>query len=222
MRARIVAERSRNRLLCGEAATLSDAELLASLLGNGVRGPVALQMAEHALQEMGGLRGLLGASRKDFCRQPGLGTGRFALMQAALELSRRYAFAELRAADAMNSPGLAESYLMRRIGDLGHEVFCVLFLDSQHRVIRCEEMFRGTLDAASVYPREVVKRALHHNAAALILAHNHPSGLAEPSSADRRITERLVQALGLVDIRVLDHIVVGHGAVVSFSRRGLI
>lgn len=212
----------RHKLLTGEAGALSDTELLASFLGNGLRGRTAMQIARGALANFGGLRGLLGAGHEEFCQQAGLGAGQFARIQAALELSRRYAFAEMRAADAMNCPGLAENYLMRRIGDLGHEVFCVLFLDSQHRVIRCEEMFRGTLDAASVYPREVVKRALHHNAAALILAHNHPSGVAEPSSADRRITERLIQALGLVDIRVLDHLVIGHGAVVSFSRRGLL
>lgn len=212
----------RKQLIQGEAAALSDSELISIFLGNGTRGQSAEEIARCALASMGGLRGLLGASSQEFCQQAGLGAGRFVLLQAALELSRRHAYAEMRAAEAMDSPGLAENYLMKRIGDLTHEVFCVLFLDSQHRVIRCEEMFRGTLDAASVYPREVVKRALHYNAAALILAHNHPSGVAEPSSADRRITERLTQALGLVDIRVLDHIVVGHGAVVSFSRRGLL
>lgn len=209
------------RVLRDEAGTLTDAELLALLLGNGTRIQSAECIAQNALENLGGLRALLGASRPEFCQQTGLGPGRFARMRAALEISRRHAFTQMCAADAVNSPGLAEGYLMQRIGDLGHEVFCVLFLDSQHRLIHCEEMFRGTLDAACVYPREVVKRALHHNAAALILAHNHPSGVAEPSSADRRITERLIQALALVDIRVLDHIVVGHGAVVSFSRRGL-
>lgn len=215
-------ERPREKLLSDGASTLSDAELVGLFIGHGFGGCNAVEVARQALLGMGGLRGLLSASQSDFCQQAGLGVARFALMQAALELSRRCLYAEMQASDALNSPGLAEQYLMTRIGDLGHEVFCVLFLNSQHRVIRCEEMFRGTLDAASVYPREVVKRALHHNAAALILAHNHPSGVAEPSSADRRMTERLIQALGLVDIRVLDHIVVGHGTVVSFSRRGLL
>lgn len=215
-------ERPREKLLARGAGSLSDAELVAVFLGAGFRGCTAVDVARRALSHFGGLRALLGASQTDFSAQAGLGVARFALMQAALELSRRCVFEEMQSADAMNSPGIAEEYLLRRLGDRSREIFCVLFLDSQHRVLDCEEMFMGTLDGASVYPREVVKRALQHNAAALILAHNHPSGVAEPSQADRRITERLVQALALVEIRVLDHLVIGRGAVVSFSRRGLI
>lgn len=215
-------ERPREKLLLQGAQALSDAELLAIFLRTGLPGKSAVDLARELLQEFGSLRGLLTADQQSFCKPAGLGTAKFAQLQAVLEMARRHLAEQLQKGDALTSPDLTRRYLSSRLRDRDHEVFVCLFLDNQNRVIRYDEMFRGTIDGAAVYPREVVKRALSLGAAAVILAHNHPSGVAEPSRADRSITERLQQALGLVDIRVLDHLVVGDGEVVSFAERGWI
>jgi DNA repair protein RadC len=215
-------ERPREKLLLQGAAALSDAELLAIFLRTGVAGQTAVDLARNLLHEFGGLRQLLGADLQRFCRGKGLGVAKFTQLQAVLEMSHRYLQQQLRENDALTSPADTRRYLQARLRHYPHEVFSCLFLDNRHRVICFEELFRGTIDGASVHPREVVKRALKHNAAALILAHNHPSGVAEPSQADRHITAHLKQALSLVDIRVLDHIVIGEGEPVSLAERGLL
>ena len=215
-------ERPREKLLLSGPARLSDAELLAIFLRTGLPGKSAVDLARELLSDFGGLRPLLMASQTEFCKPLGLGTAKFAQLQAVLEMARRHLAQELKRGDALTSPEHTRRYLQAQLRDRDHEVFVVLLLDNQNRVVEYHELFRGTIDAASVYPREVVKLALNKGAAAVILAHNHPSGVAEPSSADRLITERLVQALGLVDIRVLDHLIVGDGVTVSFAERGLI
>lgn len=213
-------ERPREKLLTLGAQALSDAELLAIFLRVGVKGRSAVDLARDLLSRFGGLRPLLEANQSAFCQAHGLGAAKFAQLQATLELSRRHLAAQLARGNALTSPALVRHYLRSQLRHLGHEEFAVLFLDTQHRIIRYEALFRGTLDSASVYPRDVAKRALELNAGAVILAHNHPSGVAEPSDADRRITERLSQALGLFDVRVLDHFVVGDADVISFAERG--
>jgi DNA repair protein RadC len=217
-----LAERPREKLLNLGPAALSDAELLAIFLRIGCAGKSAVDLARELLQEFGGLRPLLEATQTDFCRGLGLGNAKYAQLQAVLEMARRHLSAALQAGDALTSPVLVRQYLSARLRHQQREIFAVLFLDNQHRVICYEELFQGTIDGASVYPREVVKAALARNAAAVILAHNHPSGIAEPSQADKRITERLQAALELVDIRVIDHMVVGDGEVVSFAERGFL
>lgn len=214
------AERPREKLLTRGPAALSDAELLAIFLRTGCAGKSAVDLARELLAEFGGLRPLLEASQAAFCRGQGLGSAKFAQLQAVLEMARRHLSASLEAGDSLTSPDLVRQYLSAQLRHRPHEVFAALFLDNQHRLRAFDELFQGTIDGASVYPREVVKRALTHNAAAVILAHNHPSGVAEPSQADRRITERLREALDLVGVRVLDHMVVGDGEVVSFAERG--
>jgi DNA repair protein RadC len=214
-------ERPREKLLQRGAQALSDAELLAIFLRTGVQGKTAVDLARELLAEFGGLRPLLQADRRRFCRARGLGDAKYAQLQAVLEMGRRHLAEGLSRGAAIQDPQAVQRFLSARLRDHAHEVFACLFLDTRHRVIAFEELFRGTIDGASVHPREVVRRALHHNAAALILAHNHPSGVAEPSEADRRITRRLKDALALVDVRVLDHVVVGDGAV-SFAERGWI
>ena len=215
-------ERPRERLLNLGAGALSDAELLAIFLRTGLPGKSAVELARELLQRFGGLRAMLGASRREFCRQPGLGDAKYVQLQATVEMARRHMQERLQRGDALTSPADTRRFLTARLRDYGHEVFACLFLDNRHRVIKFEELFRGTIDAASVYPREVVKQALACNAAAVILAHNHPSGVAEPSNADRSLTRRLMDALALVDVRLLDHFVVGDGEPVSFAERGLI
>jgi DNA repair protein RadC len=215
-------ERPREKLLSKGAAALSDAELLAIFLRTGVPGQTAVDLARNLLQEFGGLRQMLAADQRQFCRGKGLGQTKYTQLQAVMEMSRRYLQQQLEASDALTSPLATRRYLQSRLRHYPHEVFSCLFLDNRHRVIAFEELFRGTIDGASVYPREVVKRALSHNAAALILAHNHPSGVTEPSQADRQITAHLKQALSLVDVRVLDHIVIGEGEPVSLAERGWI
>jgi len=217
-----LAERPREKLLALGPAALSDAELLAIFLRIGCAGKSAVDLARELLVDFGGLRPLLEASQADFCRGLGLGSAKYAQLQAVLEMAHRHLQASLQAGDLLTSPQLVRQYLSARLRHQPREVFCVLFLDNQHRLLACEDLFFGTIDGASVYPREVVKRALARNAAAVILAHNHPSGIAEPSQADRRITERLREALELVEIRVLDHMVVGDAEVVSFAERGLL
>jgi DNA repair protein RadC len=216
------AERPREKLLNLGPRALSDAELLAIFLRIGVAGKSAVDLARDLLQHYGGLRQLLEASQFDFCKGLGLGNAKYAQLQAVLEMGRRHLSASMKAGDLLTSPELVRQYLSAQLRHQPREVFAVLFLDSQNRLIAYEELFFGTIDGASIYPREVVRRAMIHNAASLILAHNHPSGVAEPSQADQRITQRLQAALELVDIRVLDHMVVGDLDVVSFAERGLI
>ena len=217
-----VAERPREKLLKRGAESLSDAELLAIFLRTGAPGLTAVDLARTLLNDFGSLRALLDADVRQFCLGHGLGTAKYAQLQAVLEMSRRHLQEALERGEALTSPQLTRRYLLACLRDKRQEQFGCLFLDSQHRVIVFETLFYGTIDAACVYPREVVKKCLQHNAAAVILAHNHPSGVAEPSQADQRITRRLVDALALVDIRVLDHFVVGDGEVVSFAERGLL
>ena len=214
-------ERPREKLLALGSEALSDAELLAIFLRTGIRGKTAVDLSNDLLEGFSGLRHLLMADQQDFCEHNGLGPAKYAQLQAVLEMARRYLSAGLQRGDSLTSPQETRQYLSSQLRDYTHEVFAVLFLDQRHRVIQFEEMFRGTIDGASVYPREVVKKALEHNAAAVIFAHNHPSGVAEPSQSDERITRRLKDALALVDIRVLDHFVVGD-EVVSFAERGLL
>jgi DNA repair protein RadC len=215
-----LAERPREKLLARGPGALSDAELLAIFLRTGINGMTAVDLARDLLNDWGGLRPLLAADRRQFCARRGLGTAKYAELQAVLEMARRHLHEQLQREDALDNPDVTRRYLLSRLRHLGHEVFACLFLDNRHRVIAFEELFQGTIDGASVHPREVVKRALQHNAAAVILAHNHPSGVAEPSHADLRITRRLVESLALVDIRVLDHFVIGDGAGVSLAERG--
>ena len=215
-------ERPREKLLQKGAASLSDAELLAIFLRTGVTGQSAVDLARGLLVRFGNLTKLFSASEKDFCDMHGMGQAKFVQLQAVLEMSQRALKEEMQRGDALNSPGAVRDYLQLLLGGRQQEVFLVLFLDTQHRVIASEELFHGTLSQTSVYPREVVKRALAHNAAAVILAHNHPSGVAEPSQSDQHLTAALKQALGLVDVRVLDHFVVAVGQVLSFAEKGLI
>jgi DNA repair protein RadC len=220
IRAWPVDERPRERLLARGAAVLSDAELIAIFLRTGLPGKSAVDLARELLARFGSLRGLLNADATTLCTCPGLGPAKYALLQAALEMARRHLGEQLTRGDALNDPAATRRFLQARLRDRTQEVFACLYLDNQHRVLGFEELFRGTLDGASVYPREVVKAALKHNAAALIFAHNHPSGIAEPSAADRSLTQRLRAALALVDIRVLDHLVIGDGEIVSLAERG--
>lgn len=215
-------ERPREKLLQRGAASLSDAELLAIFLRTGVPGKTAVDLARDLLNRFGSLRALLNADLKQFCEGEGLGQAKYAQLQATVEMARRHFSEILQRGSALENPAQTRDYLMARLRDYSFEVFSCLYLDNRHRVIQFEELFRGTINGASVHPREVVKKALGHNAAAVIFAHNHPSGVAEPSAADREITRQLTAALALVDVRVLDHVVVGDGATVSFAERGLI
>jgi len=215
-------ERPREKLLAHGPGGLTDAELLAVLFGSGCRGKSAVDLGGSLLREFGSLRGLLTADRGRCSNTPGLGHRRYGLLQAALELSRRHYMQEVAAQPVLDSPAATRVFLVAKLRDLPYEVFCALFLDNRHRLIACDELFRGTIDGASVHPREVVRQALCRNAAAVILAHNHPSGVAEPSQADELITLRLREALGLVDIRVLDHLIVGDSRCVSLAERGVL
>jgi DNA repair protein RadC len=215
------AERPRERLLAHGPAALSDAELLALFLGSGVRGKSALDVARELLACFGRVSRVLSSSHVELCAVPGVGTAKSAQISAVMELARRALAEEMRVRDSLTSPAAVRGYLRLRMQDLGHESFYGVFLDAQNRVICAEELFRGTLTQTSVYPREVVKHALRHNAAALILAHNHPSGVAEPSIQDQALTRTIAEALALVDIKVLDHFIVAPGACLSFAERGL-
>ena len=212
----------REKLLSHGPQSLTDAELLAIFLRTGTQGMNVLALSDHLIKEFGSLRSLFSADVESFCQHKGLGIAKYVQLQASLEMTQRYLVETLKRGDALTSPEQTKLYLSGILRDKQREEFHVLFLDNQHRVICSEPLFQGTIDSASVYPREIVKRSLEHNAAALILAHNHPSGVAEPSQSDRRITRRISDALALVDIRVLDHFVVGDGEVVSFAERGWI
>ncbi len=214
--------RPREKLASLGAGALADVELLALLLRTGLAGESVLALAQRVLDSSGGLRGLLHAQPADLARVKGLGPAKRAEIAAVLELARRALAQQLAAEPVFDAPSRVKEYLKLQLAARPHEVFAVLFLDAQNRLLAFEEMFRGTLTQTSVYPREVVKRALEMRAAAVILAHNHPSGAAEPSRADEYLTQTLKSALALVDVRVLDHLVVAHASVVSFAERGLL
>lgn len=214
-------ERPREKLLLKGATALSDAELLAIFLRTGIAGISAVDLSRQLLTEFGSLRALLTAPQNEFCQHKGLGNAKYAQLQAVMEMANRHFSETLKRKDCLTSPVDTMAYLHSQLRDRKHEVFACVMLDNRNRVIVFREMFRGTIDGASVYPREVVKQALADNAAGVILAHNHPSGIAEPSQADLAITERLKKALELVDIRVLDHVIIGDETL-CFSERGLI
>jgi len=213
-------QRPRERLIRHGAAALSDAELLAVFLRVGVTGKSAVDLGRDMVSRFGSLNGLFSASLQDFSSVNGLGPAKYAQLQAVLELAKRALAEELQAGVRLDSPHTVKQYLQLSMGRKAHESFTVLFLDVKNRLIACEELFRGTLTQASVYPREVVKAALAHNAAALLLAHNHPSGSPEPSAADHSLTHALKTALALVDVRVLDHFVVAGSQMYSFAEHG--
>lgn len=215
-----LAERPREKLLQQGAGSLSNAELLAIFLRTGVKGRTAVDLGRDLLNQHRGLRPLLTAKQEDFCAQKGLGAAKYAQLQAALELGRRFLRESLEARESLTDTTASKDYLCALLRDVPHEVFACLYLDNRHRVITYEQLFRGTIDSASVHPREVVKRCLETNTAALIIAHNHPSGCSEPSRADIQITRRLKEALALMDIRLLDHIIVADGDPYSFAERG--
>ena len=214
------AERPREKLLEQGAASLSDAELLAIFLRTGVSGKSAVDLARHLLVQFGSLRTLLEADLKAFSAQLGLGSAKFAQLQAVLEMARRHLAERLRHSSVLENPLAVRDYLKSMLRHEPHEVFGCLFLDSKHRVLAFESLFRGSIDCTSVHPRQVVKRALAHNAAALILCHNHPSGNTDPSQADRMLTKRLQDALEMIDVRVLDHFIVGDGDPLSMAEYG--
>ena len=215
-------ERPREKLLNLGAVNLSDAELLAIFLRTGVRGHSAVDLARDLLQHFGDLRKLLTASSKEFCEAYGLGIAKYVQLQAVLELTKRHYECKLKRSDPLTDPHTTRNYLMLCLRDEPIEKFSALLLDNRHRVIEYVTLSSGTLNQASVHPREVVRTALDKHAAAIIFAHNHPSGISEPSSADKRLTNRLKDALALVDIRVLDHFIIGDGECTSFAERGLL
>ncbi|WP_225775785.1 RadC family protein [Pseudomonas sp. Marseille-Q5115] len=216
-----VAERPREKLLSRGAQVLSDAELLAIFLRTGVKGFSAVDLARRLLDEMGGLRGLLQADLPTFSGHLGLGEAKYAQLQAVLEIARRHLAEQLKRDSALENSTAVRDYLKAMLRHEPHEVFACLYLDSRHRVLGFEALFQGSIDSASVYPRQVVKRALAHNAAALILCHNHPSGVSEPSQADRHLTRRIKEALAYIDVKVLDHFIIGEGEPLSMAELGL-
>ncbi len=215
-------ERPREKLVKNGATSLSDTELLAIFLRTGIAGKSAVDLARDLLKQFGSLTNLFAANQRTFCLLPGIGTAKYTQLQAVLEMARRALGDELKNGDIMNSPELVRNYLRLTLQNKEHEIFLGIFLDTRNRTIATEELFNGTLTQTSVYPREVIKRALHHNAAAIIFAHNHPSGVAEPSQADKTLTATLKQTLALIDVKVLDHFIVGNGTTLSFAENGLI
>jgi DNA repair protein RadC len=211
-----VAERPREKLLARGAQGLSDAELVALLLGSGTRGRSAL------IEEFGSLREMLSADRQRWEGRPGVGMAKYAALMASIEISRRYLMEPLRETSALSTTEATCRFLVAQLRDRHYEVFCCIFLDNRHRMLAFEEIFRGTIDGANVYPREIVRQTLLYNAASVIVAHNHPSGAIEPSLADEGVTKRLRQALALIDVRLLDHFIVGEGRCYSFSEHGLL
>ena len=214
-------ERPREKLLTRGADALSDAELLALLLGSGIPGCSAVAMARSLLKDFGCLRDLLN-SRLSRWRRKGIGAARYAAVQAAVELAKRYLLEEMRIGAPLGTPRATYRYLQAQLRDRPYEVFCCLYLDNRHRLIAFEELFRGTVDCAQVHPREVLRQTLLHNASALIVAHNHPSGVPEPSPADDFITRRLKDLLTLMDVRLVDHVIVGDGGCYSFAEHGIL
>lgn len=215
-------ERPREKLLSKGPAALSDAELLAIFLCTGLQGKTAIDLSRDLMTNHDGLRGLVETDSKTFCKTKGLGLAKYCQIQAAIELGKRYLHENLLKKDVLSSPNDTKKYLLAQLRAYPYEVFGCLYLDNRHQIISFDKMFNGTIDGASVYPREVVKQALTRNAAAVIFAHNHPSGVAEPSLSDKKITRRLQDALALVDIRVLDHFIIGENTAVSFAEQGLI
>jgi DNA repair protein RadC len=216
------AERPREKLIELGAEALSDAELLAIFLRVGVVGKSAVDLARDLLNQFGSLNGIFAATERELSQVHGIGTSKYVQLQAIFEMSRRALSEQLQTRDVLNSPQAVRDYLVLKLGSLTKEVFLVLFLDTQNRLLATEEMFSGSLKETSVYPREVVKRALHHNAASVIFAHNHPTGIAQQSQADELLTKQLKQALDLVDVRVLDHFIVAGNNTLSFSECGLL
>lgn len=215
-------ERPREKLREHGASTLSDSELLAVFLQTGCRGKTALDLARDMIRQFDGLVGILGATEEELCSCQGVGREKAARFAAMKELAQRHMLERIKSRDILNSSKATREYLRAKFRDCRSEVFSCLFLNNQHHVVKLEELFQGTIDGAAVYPREVVRRCLYHNAAAVILAHNHPSGVAEPSQADIAITKKLKAALATIEVRVLDHLVIGNSMVVSFAERGLI
>lgn len=215
-------ERPREKLLAKGANALSNAEILSIFLRTGYAGNSAIGLARDLLQQFGGLRQLIDSEPDEFCAIKGIGNAKYVQIQAAIELGKRYIQAELQDNDAFTSPTLTREFLTLKLRGYPYEVFACLYLDNRHRLIRFEELFQGTIDNAQVHAREVVRSAIKHNAAAVIFAHNHPSGVAEPSQSDISLTKNLRQALALIEIRVLDHVVIGNGEAVSLAERGLI
>ena len=215
-------ERPRERLLQQGSDALSDAEILAVLLGGGLSGLPAVELARQLMSHFGGIRGTLNAEPGELTRVRGLGNARVAVLIAARECGKRYLRERLKPGVTIGSPADSREFLLATLRDRPHEVFCCLFLDNRHRVLAFDELFRGTIDSAAVYPREIVKQALVRNAAAVILAHNHPSGVAEPSQSDQLITRRIRDALALIDVRLLDHFVIGDNSCVSLASRGML
>jgi len=217
-----VNERPREKLLNHGASSLSDAELLAIFLRVGIRGKTALDLARDLINHYGTLKSLLMSSEDDFCTFPGMGPAKYVQLQASLEMSKRYFHNEMCESDIINSPEASKQFLRSALAGKQYEVFACLYLDTQHKILGFEELFRGTLDSASVYPREVVQSVLKKGAAAVILCHNHPSGSTTASHADIQLTERLKKALELIDVRVLDHMIVADHKVMSFAEQGLL
>ncbi len=215
-------ERPRERLLNQDASVLSDAELVALFVGQGLPGCNAVELARSWLKDSGSLRSLLNRDRKQFKQLAGAGDARYVLLQAALELGRRYLAEQLAVGAALNNPDDVKRYLQTQLAGQVREHFGCLFLDAQHRVIEWRVLFSGTINAAAVYPRVIVQEALELNCSAIILAHNHPSGVSEPSLADQQITDRIIAALDLVDIRVLDHLIIAGNQTLSFAERGFL
>jgi len=215
-------ERPRERILSAGTAALSDAELLAILLGRGTTGMTAVDLGRTLLERFGGMRGALNAGREKLAAVRGMGNAKIAVLIATRECGCRYLQESVAPGQEIKSPADSRQFLLAKLRDRPHEIFCCMFLDNRHRVLAFEELFRGTIDAAPVYPREIVKYALSCNAAAVILAHNHPSGVAEPSQSDEAITRRIREALELIDVRLLDHFVIGGNRCVSLAARGLL
>jgi DNA repair protein RadC len=215
-------ERPREKLLARGADALSDAELLAIFLRTGLKGQSALDLARSLLQHYGGLKPLLSAKRSDFCAQKGMGDAKYCQLQASMEMSKRYFRDEMREEAVITNPDTCKRYVRQALANRQHETFALFYLNTQHMILCFEELFQGTIDAASVYPREVVRSVLDKGAAAVILCHNHPSGSTTVSQADMHITKRLQSALELIDVRVLDHLIVAGNEVVSFAERGLL
>lgn len=214
-------QRPREKLLVKGAASLSDAELLAIFLRTGIKGQSAVDLAHELLLSFGGFRALFEAEQTAFCARKGLGVAKYANLQAVLEMNKRYLNEKLIQGEIMDSPAVVFNYLTAQLRHLKREVFACLFLDNKHQVICYEELFMGSINSAAVHPREVVKLALHYNAAAVIFSHNHPSGVADPSQADLQITEQLKSALKFIEVEVLDHIIIGGALPVSLAQRGL-
>lgn len=214
-------QRPREKLICLGSEQLSDAELLAIFLRTGTQGTNAIDLSQQLLVHFGSLRLLIAATHDEFCDLKGLGSAKYAQLQAVIEMARRYFSEQAKVSVPLRSPDAVKDFLRSKLKDEDHEVFSILYLDSQHRVLKYEVLFLGTIDGATIYPRVVLKKVIDSRAAAVIFAHNHPSGTTDPSQADIAITERLKKALELIDVKVLDHFIVGHD-VVSFAERGLI